>query len=151
MQRPTVAPFSWSSVQSAIDRVVRAFNALLADHNLLGGRSTPGCHPPQAVATGMTTAQRLALTPPEGTIVYDTDLDQSYVWDGSAWQTLSGGVSAHNALPGRSDPDCPPSSAITYSVTTAERIALVPPIGTIVYDTDLVRPFAYNGAIWQEV
>jgi hypothetical protein len=36
-------------------------------------------------------------------------------------------------------------------VTTAERFAMTPREGTIVYDTDQVRHFWFNGAVWAEV
>ena len=37
----------------------------------------------------LTTAQRLALTPTNGLIVYDTDLDQLFVYDGSSWESTT--------------------------------------------------------------
>ena len=46
----------------------------------------------------LTTAQRLALTPTNGLIIYDTDLDQLFVYDGSAWATAKGGLSTGNEV-----------------------------------------------------
>ena len=37
----------------------------------------------------LTTAARTALSVTEGAIVYDSDLDGLYVYDGSAWQSVS--------------------------------------------------------------
>ncbi len=49
----------------------------------------------------LTTAQRLALTPKPGFVVYDKNVDVYYGWDGTTWQILGGTLS----IPGPRGPN----------------------------------------------
>jgi hypothetical protein len=151
--RITIGQFSLLAVQGALDRfrlaVDQAISGAIGVHNTLAGRDAVGCHPPQAIATGMTTVDRLALVAPAGTIVWDTDEQVAYVWDGSAWSAL--GTSVHNDLVDRDAAGCHPPQAIATGMTTAARVALTPPDGTMVWDIELLRAFAWNGSAWTEV
>jgi hypothetical protein len=117
-----------------------------------------------ALPQHLTTVERVALAPREGTIVFDTDENRQYWFDGTNWvagsavEILNGGVSLgpRDAIDfGDGFEVSPSGTGVTCDyplhVTTVERLALTPRLGTIVYDTDQIRQFWYNGAVWVEV
>jgi len=74
----------------------------------------------------LTTAQRLALTPPPGETVYDSDDNLLYTWNGADW--------VPNGFP---------------ALTTAERNALTPYTGQAIFNTDTLELQYYDGSGWQ--
>jgi hypothetical protein len=125
----------------------------------VGGGVT--CNYPEHV----TTLERLAMAPRRGTTVYDTDEDRQYWYDGTSWVAAVGGVEildGGSSLGQRTAIDfgdgfevAPSGTGVTCDypehLTTVERLAMTPRLGTIVFDTDAIRQFWFNGGTWVEV
>lgn len=64
---------------------------------MFGGLDFSGTTNPGLTVNNLTTAQRIALTATNGTIVYDTDIGELFQYIAGAWSAVSAGSTQPNA------------------------------------------------------
>lgn len=100
----------------------------------------------------LTTTQRTAIgSPTAGTLLYDTTLNTTMQWNGSAWQILA----ASSAFAGGTftGPVNFSGSTATFSLpvfTSAQMNSIPSPAGgMMIFNTTVLQPYIWNGGFWQ--
>jgi hypothetical protein len=97
-----------------------------------------------------TTAERDAIASPStGTTIYNSTTGTLEIYNGSSWDSVVKSDSASNTISAAKIDLSSTSDALTItSLTTAQRNALTPTAGMIIYNTTTTSQEVYNGTTW---